>query len=326
MGVEGHASTASVEGHSCGDQYTHTFTLLPTNAIFAPIAIFPFDDEKRWVPIRDDEASPFPDDRVCIIQLSASSPPGIIPCSISHLPAELLCVIFGFVDDASILSDVCQLWRVVSAPYWDEPDYVEGRYARLKRYPGAGRLWGELTMLRFGESISVWMVKDVIVGSPNVTRVRMDACWNEEDAKIVLNAIVGLTSVNDIAFGQEGWRKWKKEEVENFMRRTCGRTKRLTAWEVEDSASSASTSLRLPHGLEYLDLDQYPPLPSLSLPPTLRHLQLSNMCPLPPSISDHPLPPHLEHVTVELTPSPPADRHPSSPLRSIYHISHTLAP
>ncbi|KAH8926152.1 hypothetical protein BT69DRAFT_1028065 [Atractiella rhizophila] len=38
------------------------------------------------------------------------------------------------------------------------------------------------------------------------------------------------------------------------------------------------------------------------LPSTLKHLILSNMCPLPSSISDCPLPPLLEHVHIELAP------------------------
>ncbi|KAH8916075.1 hypothetical protein BT69DRAFT_1340591, partial [Atractiella rhizophila] len=75
----------------------------------------------------------------------------------------------------------------------------------------------------------------------------------------------------------------------------------LKAWDVEDSPASASAGLRLPR-LEFLDLYKYPPQPSLSLPHTIKHLEVCNMCPLPSSISDYPLPPLLEHVEIELGP------------------------
>ncbi|KAH8915580.1 hypothetical protein BT69DRAFT_1288648, partial [Atractiella rhizophila] len=78
------------------------------------------------------------------------------------------------------------------------------------------------------------------------------------------------------------------------------RIRRLKVYDVEDSPVSASADLHLSSRLEYLWLAKYPPLPSLSLPRTLRHLELCNMCPLPSSISDYRLPPLLEDLTVVL--------------------------
>ncbi|KAH8924163.1 hypothetical protein BT69DRAFT_103160 [Atractiella rhizophila] len=212
---------------------------------------------------------------------------------------ELLSLIFSFYHgDASILSNVCQLWRTVSAPYWGVPDSVVEKYERLKRYPGAGRLWDRLWL---DKSMDVEMVKEVITGSPNVTEVVMHAFWNEEEAKMVLNAIEGLKQVDDVMFWR-GSTKWRKEEIENFVRRMGDRIRRLKVYDVEDSPVSASADLHLSSRLEYLKLDKCPPVSSLSLPHTFKRLQLSNMCPLPSSISDYPLPPLLEYVDIELAP------------------------
>ncbi|KAH8927604.1 hypothetical protein BT69DRAFT_1389390 [Atractiella rhizophila] len=232
-----------------------------------------------------------------VIQLSVP-PLEVNPCSIARLPVELLSLIFSFSNDASTLSDVCKLWREVSPPYWDEPDDVVEKYERLKRYPGAGHLW---EVLEFDKGISVEQGKELIAGSPNVTKVWMEAFWNEEEVKIVLNAIEGLKRVDDVMFGS-GSRKWRKEEIENFMRRMGDRIRWFSVHDVEDSPASASAGLHLSSHLEYLSLYEYPPLLSLSLPCTIKHLKLWNMCPLPSSISDDPLPPLLEHLTVILAP------------------------
>ncbi|KAH8927328.1 hypothetical protein BT69DRAFT_822614 [Atractiella rhizophila] len=132
----------------------------------------------------------------------------------------------------------------------------------------------------------------------------MHPFWNEEEAKIVLNAIPGLKRMDDVTFARWGSRKWRKEEIENFMRRMGDRIRWLEVYDVEEFAPSASEGLHLSCDLEYLFLCKYPPLPSLSesLPRTLKYLKLSNMCPLPPSISDYPLPPLLYGLTVELAP------------------------
>ncbi|KAH8927335.1 hypothetical protein BT69DRAFT_1278115, partial [Atractiella rhizophila] len=54
----------------------------------------------------------------------------------------------------------------------------------------------------------------------------MRAFWDEEEAKIVLNAIEGLKRVDDVMFGS-GSRKWRKEEIENFTRRMGDRIRLL---------------------------------------------------------------------------------------------------
>ncbi|KAH8925445.1 hypothetical protein BT69DRAFT_1279673 [Atractiella rhizophila] len=145
------------------------------------------------------------------------------------------------------------------------------------------------------------MLKEVIASSPNVTKVEVKAFWNEEDAKVVLNAMAGLKRVDGVIFGK-GSRRWRTEEVENFVQRTGDRITLLQAYNVEDSAPSASAGLSLPPALEYLDLQLYPALPPFSLPNTLKTLILSKICPLPPSFSDHPLPPLLEVLAIELVP------------------------
>ncbi|KAH8925625.1 hypothetical protein BT69DRAFT_1279496 [Atractiella rhizophila] len=147
--------------------------------------------------------------------------------------------------------------------------------------------------------MDVGMVKEVIAGSPNVTEVVMAAFWNEEEAKIVLNAIEGLKRVDDVRFWSG---KWRTEEIENFMGRMGDRIRKFTAYNVEDSPAAASAGLYLSSRLEYLRLSKYPPLPSLSLPHTIERLELSNMCPLPSSISESPLPPLLEHLDIVLAP------------------------
>ncbi|KAH8925632.1 hypothetical protein BT69DRAFT_1097652 [Atractiella rhizophila] len=306
LDVEGH--TSSVERDikskinplaSYGESNTRTFPFFRENAIFASIATWSAP-KGPFLPIGDDESSTVPSlGTASIIQLSV--PPPDIPCTILRLPIELLSLTFSFYHgDPSILSKVCQLWRTVSAPYWGEPDSVVEKYEQLKRYPGAGRLWNQLW---FG-GVDVGTAEEVIASSPNVMEVRMGAFWNDEEVKIVLNAIEGLKWVDDVTFAQWGprKRKWKKEEIENFVRRMGDRIRRLNVYDVEESPASASEGIRLSSQLEYLVLDKYPPVSSLSLPHTLKRLQLSNMCPLPSSISDYPLPPLLEHVEIELAP------------------------
>ncbi|KAH8927734.1 hypothetical protein BT69DRAFT_1347055 [Atractiella rhizophila] len=274
-----------------------TFTFCCENAIFAPIASYS-EHEDRFLLISEDESSLPPSLRTAsIIQLSVPLT-DVTLCSISRLPVELLSLIFSFSADASTISDVSKVWREVSAPYLGEPDSLVQKYELLKRYPGAGRLWNEL---RINKSIDVGMAKEVIVGSPGVTMVIMGAFWNEEEAKIVLNAVEGLKRVDDVTFGS-GSRKWRIEEIDDFMWRMGNRIRWLTVHNVEDSPASASTGLHLSSRLEHLHLYSYPPLASLSLPHTLKRLSLVHMCPLPSSISNYPLPPLLEKLRVLLAP------------------------
>ncbi|KAH8922372.1 hypothetical protein BT69DRAFT_1334774 [Atractiella rhizophila] len=151
-------------------------------------------------------------------------------------------------------------------PYWREPDSAVEKYECLKLYPAAGRLWREL---RFNDSMSIGMVKAVIAGSSNVKRVYVDAFWNEEEAKMVLDAIEGLNRVDDITFGDEGLRRWRRSEIETFMKRMSLRIRLFEALDVENSSAqsnlSESAGLQLAPCLRFLTLDKYPPLTSLSL-------------------------------------------------------------
>ncbi|KAH8925454.1 hypothetical protein BT69DRAFT_1348715 [Atractiella rhizophila] len=298
------------------EPFARTFPLLPEKGIFEPIALYS-KSKRSFVPISGDESSSLPylhDSTVNIVQLLVPPTMEVFPCSVSRLPLELLSLILQFVtifqgDDhfdgysaGSILSQVCKLWRTIALPYWGEPASAAEAYARLAFYPGAGRMWKRL---HFKERVSIEVVKVVIEGSPNVTEVELNAFWDEEEAKIVLKAIRSLKLLDDIIFGDEGSRKWRKEEVENFMQRKR-KIVALEASDVEDSSPSsplsASAGLRLRSGLIDLSLRKYPPLPSLSLPRTLENLILSHLCPLPPSVSANPLPPFLEQLTVELAP------------------------
>ncbi|KAH8919160.1 hypothetical protein BT69DRAFT_1379451, partial [Atractiella rhizophila] len=286
------------------DPFTFKFYFLPehhSQVTFVPVALYS-NEERCFVPLTERKSS-IPSSRLgTIIQLSCSLAPtlGITPSTISQLPIELLSLIFEFlvlskykIHDIEDLNDknlvsftrvsaVCRLWRTVSAPYWEKPDSVEELHARLKRYPNAGHLWNVLLLEK---AISAEMVKEVILGSPNVTRVRAEALWNEEDAKIVLNSIASLRRVHLLIL-TEGLRKWKKEEVENIVQRVKG-VRYFTASTVEESSASSpiSAGLQLPAGLISLYLSNYPALPSLSFPHSLRELTLHNVCPLPPTIS-----------------------------------------
>ncbi|KAH8914131.1 hypothetical protein BT69DRAFT_1326855 [Atractiella rhizophila] len=146
----------------------------------------------------------------------------------------------------------------------------------------------------------------IIIGSPNVTTVEMDAFWDEDGAKMVLNAIKGFKKLEEVTFGRRGSRKWLNEEVEYFVDRMGGRIRDLNAYGVEDSSSSSfpsgSASLHLAPGLLSLNLQVYPPLTSICLPNSLRKLTLCCLCPIPPSISSSPLPPLLEHIHIMLAP------------------------
>ncbi|KAH8924170.1 hypothetical protein BT69DRAFT_1296594 [Atractiella rhizophila] len=307
LDIEGHVSTVGrdvkSEGDllpSSGDPYTLTFPFFRENAIFTPLAKYNHQSS-RFHRIAGHPKSFFtlpPAATASIIQLSVP-PSYVFPCTISCLPVEILSLIFSFSDNAADLSDVCQLWGKLSVPYYPEPNSVVEKYEWLKRYPGAGRLWDRLT---FDKSMDVGMVKEVITGMPNGTEVWMDAFWNEEESKLVLNAIEGLQWVDDLTFGRTGSRKWRKEEIENFMWMMGDRIRRLSINDVEDSPTSAPAGLYLSSRLEYLHLYMYPPLPSLSLPHTLQHLYVSNLCPLPPSILKYPLPPHLQHLNIVLAP------------------------
>ncbi|KAH8919524.1 hypothetical protein BT69DRAFT_487894 [Atractiella rhizophila] len=262
-----------------------------SQAIFAPVPFFSFGDSES---------------NTTIIQLS--HPLASRVCFISRLPPEILSVIIDFVEPnpcmASTLADVCELWRTISAPY---QDYPKGRHAHLKRYPGAGRLWTELHF--FGEN-DPQIAKELVIGAPNVTSVWLHAFWNEEQAKMVLDAIVSLKKVKEVSFdywGENWGRKWNNAEVESFTQRMGDGITKLSASGVKDSSStssadsqSLSVGLQLSPNLISLYLYDYPPLPSLSLPQGLRHLDLSVLCPLPPSISSSPLPSLLKRLLIHL--------------------------
>ncbi|KAH8915569.1 hypothetical protein BT69DRAFT_1288624 [Atractiella rhizophila] len=304
LDVEGQQSAVNraikrVLRDSRGEQYCYScvFPYVRENAIFARIASYS-EDKRCFVPVSGHDSSRFPPFHAAsIIQLSFP-PPHVTSCSISSLPVEVLSLIFSFSDPALTLSAVCKLWKAVAVPYLQEPGSVAEKYEVLKSYPGAGRLWDNL---RFNTRMDHGTVKKVIAGSPNVTKADISAYWNEAEAKILLNAIEGLQGLDDVTFWQ-GSRKWRKEEIVNFVRRMGDRIKRLSVYGAEDSPASASAGLHLSSCLEYLDLSNYPPVPSLSLPRTIKHLELLNMCPLPSSISEYPLPPLLEHLTIVLVP------------------------
>ncbi|KAH8919169.1 hypothetical protein BT69DRAFT_1322327 [Atractiella rhizophila] len=311
--------------------FTCTFNL-PYNRsqadiIFDPVALYS-KAERRFVPINEWESSPIQSTYLgTFIQLSVSPTriPGVRICAIALLPPELLSLVFEFLslseDESAIegisnkhlvsftlLSAVCQLWKVVSVPYLFGIVSVKEKHARLKGYSGAGRLWEGLQFETWvDKDISVDMAREVIAGSPNVTHVYMDAFWNEEEAKIVLDAIEGLAMLEEVIFGSEHSvsRKWKKEEIENFMWRMSARIRFFRAYDVEDSACSTSPGLQLSSDLKYLGLHGYPPLPSLSLAHALTGLRLSNLCPLPPSVSGSCLPSLLEDLTMTLAPYSP---------------------
>ncbi|KAH8927959.1 hypothetical protein BT69DRAFT_1277447 [Atractiella rhizophila] len=320
--------------------FTCTFHL-PDNrsqVLFEPVALYS-KRQRRFIPLSEWEESTIPstDLRTTIqLSLSTTQPTGISLCSITHLPPEILSLIFeflsfdeserlkegtGYLVDFERLSAVCQLWKAVSAPYLSEAVSVKEMHARLTAYPNAGRLWTSLWFRKqLVNDISVDRAKDVIAGSPNVTYVHLDAIWNEEEAKIVLHAIEGLRKLDDIWFGGQGWRKWKKDEVENFMLRMGDRIRTFRAFDVKDSASSPSLGLQLSSDLNELELRAYPPLPSLSLTLTLTQLLLSNLCPLPPSVSGSCLPSLLEHLEITLAPYSPDGK--TSMLPSPLDFSH----
>ncbi|KAH8921499.1 hypothetical protein BT69DRAFT_1335503 [Atractiella rhizophila] len=258
---------------------------LPDNrseVMFKPMALY-FEEEGSFVPLSEGEESSIPSTSLgIIIQISCSPTrsPAISLCTITHLPTEILSLIFEILsfdkyehpiedlDDEYLVSfkrvsAISQLWKAVSVPYFDDLLVsMKKRHARLKAYPNAGRLWTKLWFWEEDYDVSVEMVKDVIAGSPNVRSVYIVAFWNEDEAKIVLHAIEGLRKLDCITFRCLGLRKWKKDE---------------------DPASSTSPGLQLSSELKRPELHTYPPLPSLSLPPTLTYLDLSNLCPLPPS-------------------------------------------
>ncbi|KAH8917631.1 hypothetical protein BT69DRAFT_1338955 [Atractiella rhizophila] len=302
------------------DPFTCTIPVPPetrSRGIFEPVALLCTSCPSRFVPIYDDK-SPLCHSPSTIIQLSLPTASRI--CSISRLPVELISLIFDFVKlnkpwDTlclrSTISTVCKLWMTLSVPYWWEPLTIKGKHARLKLYPNASRLWGRLW---FKADVNVGMAKEVSSSVQNVREVWFEAFWNKKDAGMLLNAIATST-VERVTFGHKGLRKWGKEEVENFMSRMKesiksrreGSIKWLVAHDVEDSCSSscdpsASTGLPLPSDLTILVLKKYPHLSSLSLPQTLQNLTLANMCPLPPSILSHPLPPALTILSIKLAP------------------------
>ncbi|KAH8930388.1 hypothetical protein BT69DRAFT_1328021 [Atractiella rhizophila] len=238
--------------------------------LFEPVALY-LKEQQRFIPLSEWEESTIPSTFLgTTIQLflPTTQPTGIGLCSITHLPPEVLSLIFeflsfnesemliegtGYLVSYERLSAVCQLWKAVSASYLSEVS-VKEMYARLTAYPNAGRLWTYLLFESEDDDISIAMAKGVIAGSPNVILTRLD----------------------DVMFRGQGWRKWKKDEVENFMSRMGDRIRTFHAFDVEDSASSTSPALQLSSDLEGLELLTYPPLPF-----TLTWLELSYLCPLP---------------------------------------------
>ncbi|KAH8927525.1 hypothetical protein BT69DRAFT_1277916 [Atractiella rhizophila] len=316
------------------DCFTRTFTLLSgdcSQTIFAPIG-----EHDSSVHMIDDTSSSVssPDPNVTIIQLAFPLGSGV--CFISRLPDELLSFIFECVSSSEVdvteeeienfgssttsrLFAVCHRWNAVSAGHY-EPDSAEEKHARLKINPNAGRLWKSLW---FERKVSSDMAKELIAGSPNVAEIVLLAFGNEEEVNVVLTALEGLTRAEKITFKfMEGWRSWRRDEVEHFMRRMEGAVRHLEALDVEDAFStfSASGSLHLPHGFKSLRLDTYPPLTSLALPDTLRRLTLARMCPLPPCISGSALPPRLEYLSLALFPYSPNGT--PSVLRAPLELSH----
>ncbi|KAH8922125.1 hypothetical protein BT69DRAFT_1298184 [Atractiella rhizophila] len=324
--------------------FTCTFHL-PDNrsqVLFEPVALY-CKEQRRFIPLSEWEESTVPSTGLgTTIQLSLSTtrPTGISLCSITHLPTEILSLIFeflsldesegliegtGYLVDFERVSAVCQLWKAVLVPYLSEHVSVKELHARLTAYPNAGHLWTYIAIERsFEDDVSIEMVKDVIAGSPNVEAVWMDALWNEEEAKIVLHAIESLMRLDEVTFGGQGWRKCKKDEVENFMQRIGGRIRFFRAFDVEDFASSTSPGLQLSSELKILTLHTPLPLPSLSLPLTLTYLHLSNLCPLPPSVSGSCLPPLLEHLDITLAPYSPNGK--TSILSTPLNLSHLKHP
>ncbi|KAH8923734.1 hypothetical protein BT69DRAFT_1281223 [Atractiella rhizophila] len=306
--------------------FTCTFHL-PDNRsklIFEPVARYS-QEEQGFVPVSEWNST-IPSTRLgTTIQLTSSPTriPGVLPCSIAQLPTEILSLVLDFlsfgnyeysikgVSDEHLVSfirvsAVCQLWKVISVPFLNGDVSVKERHSRLKVFPDAGRLWEVLRFeTRWDDGISIEMATNIITGSPNVSLVTTDAFWNEEEAKIVLHAIEGLRRLDYVNFGGRGLRRWKREEVESFMRRTGHRITSFCAFDVEDSIPSASPDLQLSSALKRLALQAYPPLPSLSFPQTLTLLRLSDMCPLPPSVSGSCLPPLLEHLDIALAPYSP---------------------
>ncbi|KAH8930767.1 TPR-like protein [Atractiella rhizophila] len=158
----------------------------------------------------------------------------------------------------------------------------------------------------FRQCMDVKMVEVVILGSPNVTKVWLDAFWSEEEATMVLNAIGGLPKLEVVTFGHMGSRQWRKQEVEDFMQRMRGTIVQLSIQAAEDYSSfspsfMALDSRRLPPGSISLTLLTYPPFVRLSLPHTLLEPSLTTPSPLPTSMSSSPLPAHLKYLTIELT-------------------------
>ncbi|KAH8918880.1 hypothetical protein BT69DRAFT_539079 [Atractiella rhizophila] len=318
-------ASVDLEGMSL-KPFTCTFHLAENRSqlIFQPVAVYS-KDQQRFIPLSEWEEPTNPSAVGTTIQLSLSPArtTSISLCTIAQLPPEILSLIFEvlsfdkyenpikgldkeYLVSFQRLSAVCQLWKAASVPYFNDYISMQERHARLKQYPHAGRLWKELLFEReLDDDISAKTAKDVIAGSPNVTGVYMDALWNEEEAKIVLRAIEGLTRLDEVTFGEGGSRKWRKEEVETFMRRKSARIRTFRACDVEDFASSTSPGLQLSSNLKSLELAAYPPLPSLFLPHTLTRLILSNLCPLPPAVSGSCLSPLLKDITITLAPYSP---------------------
>ncbi|KAH8916245.1 hypothetical protein BT69DRAFT_795434 [Atractiella rhizophila] len=293
--------------------FTTTFPVHDrSNAIFSPLAVYS-SLKRQFVPIHDERCcQTFHQSSVTIIQVSLPTS-GVIPCHISRLPVELLSIIMdllalseeGGPTPIRPVSEVCALWRVVSTPYWDEPASAREKHARLGLHRGAGRLWRKVSLARY---VKVATLKEIIEGSPNVTKVYMDEFRNEKEAKMVLNAIDGLERLEEVTFGSMGLNKWKTSEIEELwrIRQTI---RKLTFHGVEDSsppsAPSALDGLRLPPGLTELTLRRSPIFPLPILPTSLKRLALSDMRFPPPCISRFPLPPLLENLSIQLAPYSP---------------------
>ncbi|KAH8913793.1 hypothetical protein BT69DRAFT_1344099 [Atractiella rhizophila] len=171
------------------------------------------------------------------------------------------------------------MFEIISFDKYEHPieDLDDEYLVSFKRVSAVSQLWEAVSVPYFGDllvsmkkrhaqdyDVSVEMVKDVIAGSQSVRSVYIVAFWNEDEAKIA----------------RESGRRMRSRI---FMQRMGDRIRSFNAYDVKDPASSTSPGLQLSSELKRLELHTYPPLPSLSLPPTLTYLDLSNLCPLPPS-------------------------------------------
>ncbi|KAH8919168.1 hypothetical protein BT69DRAFT_513440 [Atractiella rhizophila] len=124
--------------------FTCTFHLAENRSqlIFQPVAVYS-KDQQCFIPLKEWEEPTNPSTGLgTTIQLSLSTirPICISLCSITHLPTEILSLIFeilsfdeserliegtGYLVSFERLSEVCQLWKAVSVPYFSEDVSVQ---------------------------------------------------------------------------------------------------------------------------------------------------------------------------------------------------------